>query len=516
MKVLIVDDEKLTQEGLFQEINWERLNIQEVLLASDGLEGIVLARTHRPDIVLSDIRMPRMNGIEMAEQIQNMNPDTCIVFMSGYSDKEYLKAAIRLRAVNYVEKPIVNKEVEQALADAIATCEKQKYAKTAIVSEQQKRNHSLALFLTSKQDLFSLDDSTSLDFDKYQLSKEAYYTTFIVSFHHIASPLSEENLNELYADLDALLKTNSILYLHAIKNGNILIFHIYGNEKPSESNLMKLAIFLKEKLNHMGDFFTAIGRTVQSYLNVYDSYSSAVFLLQSSFFNDSGAILTELPPKNESAILKDLSIPYFAALIKKDRNTCEKISNELFETLKSCQTLLPNQAKDMYYKYFVEIQNYISRRQENATSFLGQKQSIWESISKCNTLKELHQLFEKQQSFAFDELDSDNTENSIIHRTKDFIHNNYSSIQLSVKEISDHVHLSSSYICTLFKNETGQTINQYLTDYRLKTAKYLLSEQRYKVSDISTIVGYEHNYFCKLFKKTEGLSPTQYREKILK
>jgi len=516
MKVLLVDDEKLTQNGLFKEINWNRLGIQKVLLASDGLEGLALARTHCPDIVLSDIRMPRMNGIEMAEQIQELNPDTCIIFMSGYSDKEYLKAAIRLQAVSYVEKPIQNDEVEQALVDAITTREKLNYAKTAIINEQQKRSHMLALSLISRRDFLSPEELTAFDLDKYHLTEGAYYTTIIVSFHQVSHPLDEDTLRELYNNFKVFLKIYSLFELHAVKNNNALIFHVYGNDKFSNDLLMKLATFLRKKLIGTGEFFISIGKTVQSYLNVYESYSSAVYLLQSSFFNDSGTILTKLPARNESAILKDLSLPYFAALIKKDKDACQKISNQLFETLKSCQTLLPNQAKDIYYKYFVEIQNYISRRQESQTSFMGDNQSIWESISRCNTLRELHQLFEEKQSFAFDELSSDDTDSSIVHQTKDFIHNNCSSAQLSVKEISDHVHLSSSYICTIFKNETGQTINQYLTDYRLKTAKHLLSERRYKVSDISTMVGYDHNYFCKLFKKMEGLSPTQYREKILK
>ena len=100
---------------------------------------------------------------------------------------------------------------------------------------------------------------------------------------------------------------------------------------------------------------------------------------------------------------------------------------------------------------------------------------------------------------------------------KDYISKNYMEDSLSVKNISAHVFLSASYVCTFFKNETGQTLNQYLTEYRMEKAKQLLKDGRFKISDISSRVGYsDGNYFGKSFKKYSGLSPSEYREKNLK
>ena len=104
MKLLIVDDEELTRTGVISSIDWQSIGIQEVLQADDGINGIEMARVHRPDIVLCDVRMPRLDGIAMLEQLEEILPDIVPVFMSGYSDKEYLKAAIKLKAVNYIEK----------------------------------------------------------------------------------------------------------------------------------------------------------------------------------------------------------------------------------------------------------------------------------------------------------------------------------------------------------------------------------------------------------------------------
>ena len=118
MKLMIVDDEKLTRDGLVNSIEWGELGIDAVAQAEAGLHGDELSKAFRPDIVLGDVRMPRMTGIEMAEKLQADNGNVSIIFMSGYSDKEYLKAAIKLKAVSYVEKPIDLEEIKEAVRRA--------------------------------------------------------------------------------------------------------------------------------------------------------------------------------------------------------------------------------------------------------------------------------------------------------------------------------------------------------------------------------------------------------------
>ena len=109
MKLLIVDDEELTRSGLMASIPWDKLGITEVFQADDGINGLNQALTHQPELILCDVRMPRMDGIKMAERIQEKLPNSVIIFMSGYSDKEYLKAAIKLRAIDYIEKPLITR-----------------------------------------------------------------------------------------------------------------------------------------------------------------------------------------------------------------------------------------------------------------------------------------------------------------------------------------------------------------------------------------------------------------------
>ena len=134
MKLLIVDDEELTRTGVISSIDWQSIGIQEVLQADDGINGIEMARVHRPDIVLCDVRMPRLDGIAMLEQLEEILPDIVPVFMSGYSDKEYLKAAIKLKAVNYIEKPLNPVEIRDAIMEARDLCLEKKRTRQNAVS----------------------------------------------------------------------------------------------------------------------------------------------------------------------------------------------------------------------------------------------------------------------------------------------------------------------------------------------------------------------------------------------
>lgn len=127
-KILIVDDEEKTRQGLADYVDWEKLGIDGVKTAGNSEEAIKLCARFVPDIILSDIRMPGMNGIELCTYIKEQIPDCEIIFLSGYADKEYLKAAIELNAVSYVEKPVDIEEIEATIRKALR-CMQEKRAR---------------------------------------------------------------------------------------------------------------------------------------------------------------------------------------------------------------------------------------------------------------------------------------------------------------------------------------------------------------------------------------------------
>lgn len=121
--VLVVDDEKMPREILREYLPWEELRVDRIEEAEDGTQALELARQHRPDIVISDVKMPRMNGLELAAAVRELYPDCQFIFLSGYTDKEYLKGAIKLKAASYVEKPIDLEELTAVLREVTAELE---------------------------------------------------------------------------------------------------------------------------------------------------------------------------------------------------------------------------------------------------------------------------------------------------------------------------------------------------------------------------------------------------------
>lgn len=124
MRLLLVEDEQFTRDGILSIIPWEELGIDQIETAQDGEEGYEKAVSFCPEIILTDVKMPRMDGVSMSFRIRDALPFCCIIFMSGYADKEYLKSAIQLSALNYIEKPFSPEELHSTLKIAVQKCKK--------------------------------------------------------------------------------------------------------------------------------------------------------------------------------------------------------------------------------------------------------------------------------------------------------------------------------------------------------------------------------------------------------
>lgn len=521
MKILIVDDEKITRNGLISSIAWKALGIEEIFQADDGLHGLELAKKMQPDIVLSDVRMPRMDGIQMAEAIQEVYPYCSIIFMSGYSDKEYLKAAIKLKAVSYVEKPIEIEEVTEAIEDA-----------ARIQQQNLLTLHTKKLSLSSKIATELLHKKSKKEWLK--LSSEPDFTVptdnhvmFFTLIYHLQSPslppLPEEERLQIRDEIRRVLDTYSLHEVHVFKMENIAIYHIWGLKEYGSSTFQRVLSELAQAgKNSSLPFYLIAGKPVYGIENIYESYNTAVILLQRSFFYPIGSLLVYKEDIHSSflpldSLFQECETDFTEALYQKDVSALTAISESLLEKLSSSDNYLPNHIKDLYFKLLTNIRNAYQHFKLDSSDSYEPKESIWDNISRCNSIYELHTLLLHKLEVFSSSSKTSAAENTTIYLIKDFISKHYQQESLSVKDISQHVHLSSSYVCTLFKTETNQTLNQYITEYRIEKAKQLLTDPRYKITEISSRIGYnDGNYFSKTFKKITGCSPSEYRELEMK
>lgn len=518
MKLLIVDDEELTRTGVISSVDWEALGIDEVLQADDGVHGLETARMYKPEIILCDVRMPRMDGISMLERLEQILPDTVAIFMSGYSDKEYLKAAIKLKAVNYIEKPLDPAEIRDAVQEAKQLYIQKLHSHRGETLHSMETASRLALQLTvpygSNSEIISqLAGELSL-----RLMPGTYFTAFIVKLD-AAFEITEQSVRDIYQDIEEFLKFYHLSCIHVEKRIQYLVYFVFGASRPSQPVLHAIGQFLGSRYEAFGKYFIAAGESFSGIARAYQSYTSAVILLQSSFFFPENTFLTESilhasSANHQSALPASAASSFSEALSSRNESACREFLKKLMNYFDKNTALLQNQVKDFYYKLLLILDD--TRSQQKITSSSAPDQaSIAEEMEHCFTFRDLHRVLESKTEEFFRDADTSTEENSTVFLIKDYIGKHYMQESLSVKDISAHVFLSASYVCTLFKNETGQTLNQYLTEYRMERAKQLLCDPRYKIADISSRVGYnDGNYFGKSFKKYSGLSPSEYREKM--
>jgi len=511
MKLLIVDDEKLTREGLMTSIDWQSVGVSDVAIADDGVNGLEVAGRFEPDIVLSDVRMPRMTGIDMCLQLQKNNPDIRIIFMSGYSDKEYLKAAIKLKAVSYVEKPIDEAEIMDAIREACELAMAGRSEKAIKIKSRENEIEELAGRLcmpkTEKADIDSLITINP--------QKNGAFT-LIVQLYHVA--ISGKALfSDVKDKVEIVLNGHFLKYVACLRQGGVIVFHVYDFSSYNDLQKKTLGDEIIKSLSALDiNFHVVLGKTVEGLWNSYSSYNSAVIEFQKCFFLKDREFLIYKHMDDYRDFPKlsaeDTDKAFRQKLIGgKMEEIYEFVEKELKRIL-SYESILPNQVKDLYYKYFnvvdeVEALHGMKNVNDNGSV------SVWGMISACESIFELDEKLRERIDIYLTAAKERTDTGSTVAMIKEYIAGNFSDDMLSIKDISEHVFLSTSYVCTLFKNETGKTLNQYITDYRIERAKELLLDPRNRIGDISRDVGYsDGNYFGKTFKKQVGVTPSEYRE----
>ncbi|MCP1108977.1 response regulator [Ohessyouella blattaphilus] len=514
MKLLIVDDEKYTREGLLESIDWHKLGIEEVFTADDGISALSVIANEKPEIILSDIRMPRMDGIRLIEQLNAIGLDASVIFMSGYSDKEYLKAAIRLKVLHYVEKPLNLEEVAEAVLKAKR---EQLQLQTLTRSknwETLQKEGTLATYLTRPYKE-NTTEIKSLTKELYpSLQKDTYFTTYVVK-------VRTEDADGIYVDgfllrLKTLLKVYNYDLMYVRLHSIYHVFHVFGKRLPSDEMEKEFTSLIQHFYSEYGPNNIVQGETISGIKKVYDAYTALVITLQSSFFFPSGTVLkaNSVIRPGDRSVDYDLPAGYIKDFVHALEQVAEPVAihalEELYSFYKGNLAVLPSHAKDSYYRLVSTISDASN---EQGLRFHPETFSIFENAF---SFEEIHRRTIDLTLQYFSALSSHTPEETTISLIRGYVAQHYSDDTLSIKDVGEHVSLSISYVCTYFKNQTGETLNQYITNYRMERAKELLRDPRNQISKISEQVGYSNgNYFSKSFKKYTGMTPSGYRENVL-
>lgn len=524
MKLLIVDDESTTRNGLVKFIPWGELGIDLVEQAENGSEALKMAEQARYDIVLSDIRMPNMDGIEFARRTKKILPECKIIFLSGYADKEYLKAAIDLGAVSYVEKPINIAEITGAVRKAA-----QEHRNGRV---EQEKHRELSRVITQDisliksriiQSLVRPNCNTVSVGEYMRMIGEDFPRTgcFFIVIVKLHRDCFGQN-NQL--DMGAVWKMtadcfSSVHHLDMVKEENRCMVVFCEDSLHYQKSVKQTFAKVRDGLNSLGgnsSAFFAVGQRTSTLDTVYKSYQTAEIILQRLFFLGYDhsvfyGITHEMAYQADEQLYKTFT----RHLADQDREGMQALVDSLCSDLLKNQSTMVSNARNIFNTLLFTLFGKAEEQQIllNASGEKGEE-SAWESAGNCETLVEVRQYLQDKLNRYFNELSKRNTGNLTISNVIKYMNQHYGEENLSLKQLADYVLLTPNYLSYCFKKETQKTVSEYIAEIRIRNSKYLLMNPQLKLYEVANQVGYsDANYYAKAFKKLEGITPSEYREK---
>lgn len=527
IRLIIVDDEDETREGLRDFIPWKDLGIDIIDVASDGFEALELANATKPDIIITDVRMTRMDGITFATKIKEALPKCKIIFISGYSDKEYLKSAIKLKAISYVEKPINFDEIKSAVQDAVKVHmdeENDRATKENSIIVMSQAGH-----LIRQEIALELIDSNlnmeaileKLNATNIHFTSSNKYCTVIIKFNTRDYSLDSNIVTgRIIESIDAAISSLFENYLIANKGNAYIIIHLC-DDNVAEKELLRSSLqqFMKQlskDIQGITEIFISAGKCVIGLENIRESYQTSVIAVQQLFFIGYNRVTIYEESLNMPFSFDNTLLSVFGKCLKEsNKNEATYFIKKTAADIRNHRNTIIDYVKNVFYNLVLQLSNIAHERGiEGKEDPQDDLDFLWKLISEKDTLNEIENYLIERINVFFLSLEEMSSKNNPVFLITQYIQTHFSNENLSIKEIADSIHLTPAYICQVFKKETGKTVNQYVTEYRLEKAKEFLKDKQAKLVEVASKSGYsDANYFTRIFKKSFGFTPSEYREK---
>ncbi len=501
IKLLLADDEEYTRDGLIEEIDWENLGIDEVMQAQNGAEALGIAGWYKPDIILTDIKMPKMDGIEFAKELVSENQNVKIIFMSGFMEVEYLKSAIRLSAIDYIEKPIDLKVVEKALEKAVNEIHEKKAQSDILNNQKNYEQKQLSTVLTSK-----LYDNEIIN----KLCEKLSFPKYVKYKCILLGSSGRADTNELRTKAEAVVAKRKVKYLISdIDSETIQLILAYDDK-----NRYIISGILSELSGIREDVLVAVGMESDNLSNIYGSRQTAELALGSSFFDTSRKVYAvDEYIFNRKTIEPQLYGDYLL-LLKENPKELINWAKELKQQIREQKYYRKEQIRLMICSFLMSMQQEYPGIYLADSSFASEE-AMMSHINEYRTFDKLWDFFEEKIMLLQKEVEGTTGYSKLIVDIIDYIDKGYSRQDLGVAEIAARFKLTPSYINVLFKDETGSTIKKYISSVRLENAKQMLRQGYDKITNIAERCGYANaNYFAKVFREETGMTPLEYRKML--
>lgn len=504
--IIIIDDEPPIRTGITSIIEREFPTAKVIAQASNGLEGFTLYKKHKPDLIITDIVMPKCSGLDLLQMIRGHDATTQVILISGYDEFSYAKEAIRFGVANYILKPISQSEL---ISSVLGVMQKQsEFSPLTLLDIENLKNSATTLFL---QRLVNGEISTDKEITRTLQNlelfiKDTHLTVLTVSSR---SPNHEEYISEC---VSAYAEERNLNVLIQAKY-SILFLNMDSQQAKHHAQILNSKI--NATSNH--DNIMGIGKTVERLHQVSSSFQTSLLAMsyhvyyEDKVIFDQGVVTHEVPVISISDIktseLKE------TLLLGTDQEI-ELWIITFFSLILSVKTPPLSYVKGMCIFVISDIQRQIIESCNVEKSTLKDSDPI--IFNQLSTLKELKEKLEKYLLFikhkVIPQAMLDN--NSIIYQTKKYVENHIGDI-VSSSDIANRIGMNTTYFSTYFKSKTGENFRTYLNREKNEYAKNLLSDLGLTIEEISLRLGYtDYRSFHRIFKNMNHLTPTDYRRQM--
>lgn len=547
VKVLIVDDNKIERESLRECIEWDSVGVSLVGEANNGFSALEIILREKPDILISDIKMPQMDGIELARQAIGICPGLKIIFLTGYEEFEMAKSAVNLNAFGYIIKPVSISELYDVLKKAINSS----IADNLVLQKERKLKQQLTEIIPFLKDKFIRDllmgieaanDSKLLEKVEFLglrikagklvvfvLQIDDYDATFDILTENEKQLRILEISNIIKSTIPSHIEDHFIISNSTYNSGYQLavILNFQLGEPDDFSSFINIIDLLcqniQEKINNECRLGVTIGvsRFSESLSELHSLFLQAVTSAGYKFYKGKSKIIhiNDIETKSDTFTINyyQFETELVKALKTGDNEAALLLVDGLFQQV-SAKKVSMKYIHNIFIELTCAIKRMLMDLGENADSVLLDVSTITEKIARLETVFDVKNYICELCTSVTQYLNGKRKDIQLVRVEKviEIMKNNVEK-NMSIDEIAGQVYLTQNYLRRVFKEKTGENLLEYFTRLKMEKAKDLLNDPGKKVHEIARKVGYEStSYFCSVFKELNGCTPNEYRENLFR
>ena len=535
-KILLVDDEILVRDAIRENIDWGKLDCELIGDCENGKQAVEFVKTHEVDIVLTDILMPYMDGMELSHFLHDNYPDVLIVIFSGFGEFEYAKKAIQYNVSEYMLKPVTAMELTKVIENMKEKLDsrKKEQRKMESLTQVSQDYHKNANVIRSKALVCLVKCTREVQVSLDELERMGI--TFQAASYRVAV-FDIDTYSEMY-QMDMDKQQESALMAFVLFNvgdeivvqekagvvyqeGNNRVCIIFAGNRTKEfsENIHRICHEIQKKVKEVIGLETSIGigSWVRSPYELIYSYRLAAKAIDYRYLLGGNLLFDMEEKKTDNSIFLINDLETLTEAIKSgDRRLMEETLGQIETEIKSA--LVEKSYACIYLQQVIRaIGNTCQSLSEEPEKIIAQREALLKAVTEQRMFSQAAALVEKYAQEVFDELQELNSSSGQRQGmlAMDYIQKNYMDPGLSLNSICSYLNISTSYFSTIFKEMTGETFIEVLTRVRMEKAKELLENTTMKNYEIAEKVGFsDPHYFGISFKKITGKTPTEYaREK---